>query len=298
MLFYVRSEKKEHSSTGSSPSEWEFYEACASFMNDTALNNHTTLDSLDGSLVTEDGSSREDNIDSATPSTSGNSARKTTRSSSSEDEAEEVSETEPFTLGNSEEDELQAKLNPAPKKILRLAGQKNKKAKLSFAEVVRDEMNESRKASAVMQETLNTALSGFAPLMQSLGASLQFLPQLFQQPQQPFYPPHIQYQYPPGSAPIQQHPIPPPSSYPHQHNQGFIPPYDHQYQPPPYNVQHHNLIPGPPLPAFGQPGPSEAAQQPNVVNASTATPENDSGSSPIVVPGQNVEDQNNNYEKL
>ncbi len=179
-----------------------------------------------------------------------------------------------------------------------MAGQKNKKVKLSFAEVVRDEMNESRKASAVMQETLNTALSGFAPLMQSLGTSLQFLPQLLQQPQQPFYPPHIQYQYPPGSVPIQQHPIPPPPSYPHQHNQGFIPPYDHQYQPPPYYVQQHHLIPGPPLPAFGQPGLSEAAQQPNVANASTATPENDSGSSPIVVPGQNVEDQNNNYETL
>lgn len=295
MLSEFRSEKKEHSPTGSSPSEWEFYEACASFMNNTALNNHTTLDSLDGSLVTEDGSSRE-GVDSATPSTSGTTAPKPALSSSSDDEAEESSETETFTLGNSEEDELQAKLNPPPKKIRRIAENKKKIPKLSFAEIVRDEMNESRKASAAMQETLNTALSGFAPLMQSLGTSLQFLPQLLQQPQQPFFPSHIQYQYPHAPALIQQHPLPPPSSFSQQPNQGpAIPLNDHQYHPPPYYPQHHNPISGPNLSLFGQPGFSEAAQQPNVANSPIVVPVNNVEN---VVPDQNLEEKQNVYEKL
>ncbi len=42
-----RSEKKEHSGTGSSPSEWPYYEACASFMDSIPLNDHETVDSLE-----------------------------------------------------------------------------------------------------------------------------------------------------------------------------------------------------------------------------------------------------------
>lgn len=73
-------------------------------------------------------------------------------------------------------------------------------------------MKANREASAKIQETLSSALSGFGPLMQNLGSTLQFLPQMLQQG--PYYPP--------PTAPIQHHYQQPPGyGYGHQFAQGF-----------------------------------------------------------------------------
>ena len=63
-----RSEKKEHSGTGSSPSEWPYYEACASFMDSIPLNDHETVDSLEEVFTEKRSTQVKDGADK--PSTS------------------------------------------------------------------------------------------------------------------------------------------------------------------------------------------------------------------------------------
>lgn len=115
---------KEHSGTGSSPSEWPFYEACASFMDAIPLNNHGTVDSLEDTQPENDVQPLGDTpvIPTSTtgkkrkcidprPSTSGSSSQQ-----SEEDDEDEESHREKVP-GFTEEDALEAKLNPKRKII-------------------------------------------------------------------------------------------------------------------------------------------------------------------------------------
>jgi len=192
-------------------------------MGNIALNNHESVDSLDQSSHKEaEESSDEDTVESrpsarrkkpeepsadatieSIPSTS-NDTSNSFNSTEMTDEGED-SDLEKVP-GNSEEDELQAILNPKKKK--KIARPEKKAPKSSVAQVICDEMRANREASAKMQETLSSALSGFGPLMQNLGSTLQFLPQLLQQG--PYYPPPTapiqhHYQQPAPIAPIQHH---------------------------------------------------------------------------------------------
>ena len=100
-----------------------------------------------------------------------------------------------------------------------------------------------------MQETLITTLSGFAPLMQSVGASLYIsFVTAIATASATILPSSYPVSIVSISSWICSNPTASTSSsasYPHQPNQGPIPPYDHQYLPPPFYVQHHNPSPVP-----------------------------------------------------